>query len=110
MRRRIHSAQFVNLGRDEQPHEFNFQPSRARRLRRDRLAEDGPTVSMSFDDSSDEEIRESGAGILEFSPAKAGLDVTPAKFSEFKRKEERRQPSGFSSFAGTYTGIQACMF
>lgn len=67
-------------------------------------------MSMSFDDSSDEEIRESGAGILEFSPAKAGLDVTPAKFSEFKRKEERRQPSGFSSFAGTYTGIQACMF
>lgn len=67
-------------------------------------------MSMSFDDSSDEEIRESGAGILEFSPAKAGLDVTPAKFSEFKRKEERRQPSGFSSFAGTYTGVQACMF
>lgn len=66
-------------------------------------------MSMSFEDSSDEEIRESGAGILEFSPAKAGLDVTPAKFSEFKRKEERRQPSGFSSFAGTYIGTYACI-
>jgi hypothetical protein len=31
--------------------------------------------------SSDEEIyRESGGGILEFSPEKAGLDVTPANF------------------------------
>lgn len=102
---RSYHSDSASLGRDEQPHEFNFQPSRARRLRRDRLAEDGPTVSMSFDDSSDEEIRESGAGILEFSPAKAGLDVTPAKFSEFKRKEERRQPSGFSSFAGAFANV-----
>lgn len=65
-------------------------------------------MSMSFEDSSDEEIRESGAGILEFSPAKAGLDVTPAKFSEFKRKEEKRQASGFSSFAGTWVHANVC--
>lgn len=89
-------------GHEDQVPEFNFQPSRTRRLRRDRLGEDGPAMSMSFEDSSDEEIRESGAGILEFSPAKAGLDVTPASFSEFRRKEDRKQTSGFPSFAGEY--------
>ncbi|XP_022308750.2 voltage-gated inwardly rectifying potassium channel KCNH6-like isoform X7 [Crassostrea virginica] len=92
-------------GHEDQVPEFNFQPSRTRRLRRDRLGEDGPAMSMSFEDSSDEEIRESGAGILEFSPAKAGLDVTPASFSEFRRKEDRKQTSGFPSFAGAFANV-----
>jgi hypothetical protein len=64
--------------------------------------EDGPTMSMSFE-SSEEDIRESGVGILEFSPAKAGLDITPAKFDDFESKEDRKRPSGFgSSIVGVY--------
>lgn len=59
-------------------------------------------MSMSFE-SSDEDIRESGVGILEFSPAKAGQDITPAKFDDFESKEERKRPSGFgSSLVGLY--------
>ncbi|XP_061180002.1 potassium voltage-gated channel subfamily H member 6-like [Saccostrea echinata] len=94
-----------SAGQDDISHEYKFQPSRTRRLRRDKLSEDGPTVSMSFEDSSDEEIRESGAGILEFSPAKAGMDVTPATFSEFNRKEDKKQTSGFSSIAGAFANV-----
>lgn len=59
-------------------------------------------MSMSFE-SSEEDIRESGVGILEFSPAKAGLDITPAKFDDFESKEDRKRPSGFgSSIVGVY--------
>lgn len=53
---------------------------------------------MSFD-SSEEEIRESGTGILEFSPAKAGMDVTPANF-EFGGRDDKRGQS-----VGTLTSI-----
>ncbi|XP_078320838.1 voltage-gated inwardly rectifying potassium channel KCNH6-like isoform X2 [Crassostrea virginica] len=102
---RSYHSDSASLGHEDQVPEFNFQPSRTRRLRRDRLGEDGPAMSMSFEDSSDEEIRESGAGILEFSPAKAGLDVTPASFSEFRRKEDRKQTSGFPSFAGAFANV-----
>ncbi|XP_046350011.2 potassium voltage-gated channel subfamily H member 6-like isoform X1 [Haliotis rufescens] len=52
-------------------------------------------------DSSDEEIRESGAGILEFSPAKAGQDVTPANFDFEPKDEKKRSGTGLSSIAGT---------
>lgn len=45
---------------------------------------------MFFDDFLDEEIRESGVGILEFFLVKVGFDVISVKFFEFKRKEERR--------------------
>ncbi|XP_064613900.1 potassium voltage-gated channel subfamily H member 6-like [Liolophura sinensis] len=62
--------------------------------------EEGRTLSMSFD-SSEEEIRESGTGILEFSPAKAGMDVTPANF-EFGGRDDRRGQS-----VGTLTSIAA---
>ncbi|XP_056007211.1 potassium voltage-gated channel subfamily H member 6-like isoform X10 [Ostrea edulis] len=102
---RSHYSDTASPGPDEQSQEYKFQPSRARRLRRDKVSEDGPTFSMSFEDSSDEDIRESGAGILEFSPAKAGLDVTPVTFGEFKRKEDKRQMSGFSSIAGAFANV-----
>lgn len=55
-------------------------------------------MSMSFD-SSDDDVRESGAGILEFSPAKAGQDITPANY-DFEAKDEKKKGSGFSSIAG----------
>ena len=54
--------------------------------------------------SSDEEgqYRESGHGILEFSPEKAGLDITPANF-DFRDDHSRRNvPGAFSSIAGEY--------
>ena len=56
-------------------------------------------MSMSFEDTSDEEIRESGVGILEFSPAKAGQDITPANYN-FQPKERKRSSGGFTSLAG----------
>ena len=78
---------------------YRFRPGRVRRLRRRTSLEDGPTMSMSFEDTSDEEIRESGAGILEFSPAKAGQDVTPANYN-FQPKERKRSSGGFTHLAG----------
>ncbi|XP_076094597.1 voltage-gated inwardly rectifying potassium channel KCNH6-like isoform X5 [Mytilus galloprovincialis] len=87
--------------------EYKFRPSRAKRLRRHKSQEDGPTMSMSFE-SSDEDIRESGVGILEFSPAKAGQDITPAKFDDFESKEERKRPSGFgSSLVGAFANVNS---
>lgn len=49
-------------------------------------------------DSSEDEMQESGAGILEFSPNKAGHDITPANF-EFESKDDRKRQA-FSSIAG----------
>lgn len=68
-------------------------------------------VPLSFE-SSDEEIRESGAGILEFSPAKAGQDVTPANFDFQPRDKEKKQSSGFPYIAGKFpyiSGKSACI-
>ncbi|KAJ8313942.1 hypothetical protein KUTeg_008503 [Tegillarca granosa] len=80
--------------------ETKFRPSRGCRLRRHFSREEGPTMSMSFD-SSDEDVRESGAGILEFSPAKAGQDITPANY-DFEAKDDKKKQSGFSSIAGAF--------
>lgn len=73
------------------------------------MTEPGPTVSMSFEDSSEEEIRQSGVGILEFSPLKAGQDVTPANLefghaSHNHHEKERKRSSGFSTLTGN--GVQ----
>ena len=48
--------------------------------------------------------RESGTGILEFSPTKAGQDVTPANF-DFDRqtKEIQKATSRLASIAGLYS-------
>jgi hypothetical protein len=50
--------------------------------------------------SSDEDIRESGAGILEFSTAKAGLDITPANYDFQMREDKKRGGAGLSNLAG----------
>lgn len=70
---------------------------RDRRLRHRSSQETEPGLSY---ESSDEEIRESGAGILEFSPAKAGQDVTPANFDFQPRDKEKKLSSGFPYIAG----------
>ena len=51
--------------------------------------------------SDDDEVRESGVGILEFSPDKAGQDVTPANFNFGENRDVTKRSSGtFSSIAG----------
>lgn len=93
---------------------YRFRPRRVRRLRHG--IESGPTVSMSFEDSSDEDMRQSGGGILEFSPLKAGQDVTPANldFSHHVHNhhhhhslydQERKRSSGFSTLTGALTSV-----
>lgn len=77
--------------------ESKVKPSRRRNLWRHR-SEEGPRLSISFD-SSDDEMRESGAGILEFSPAKAGQDVTPANY-DFDKNGKKKSSSGLASIAG----------
>ena len=58
----------------------------------------------------DDGARESGAGILEFTAAKAGQDVTPANFN-FPVKDERRRlaAGGLPSFAGSAWGGNSMM-
>jgi len=69
----------------------DFKPISAKRISR-RHSE-----GMLSSEEDDDLFRESGTGILEFSPNKAGLDVTPANY----HFSEKRTPSGmFSSVAG----------
>ena len=62
--------------------------------------------------SGDEEnYRNSGTGILEFSPEKAGQDITPANFQFSERDRERRHTAGtFSSIAGGCTEVGATKY
>ena len=58
---------------------------------------------LSSDD--DEMPRNSGTGILEFSPDKAGLDVTPANFDFHRAKgpeKKAQHPGTLSTIAGKY--------
>ncbi|CAC5406767.1 Potassium voltage-gated channel unc-103,Potassium voltage-gated channel subfamily H member 2,Potassium voltage-gated channel subfamily H member 4,Potassium voltage-gated channel subfamily H member 5,Potassium voltage-gated channel subfamily H member 7,Potassium voltage-gated channel subfamily H member 1,Potassium voltage-gated channel protein eag,Potassium voltage-gated channel subfamily H member 8,Potassium voltage-gated channel subfamily H member 6,Potassium voltage-gated channel subfamily H member 3 [My len=107
LRHRRANKSFHSSSGSQDETEYKFRPSRAKRLRRHKSQEDGPTMSMSFE-SSEEDIRESGVGILEFSPAKAGQDITPAKFDDFESKEERKRPSGFgSSLVGAFANVNS---
>ncbi|KAL3831234.1 hypothetical protein ACJMK2_023011, partial [Sinanodonta woodiana] len=92
-----------NTASSADDYKCSFKPTRVRHLRRQTSTEQGPVVSMSFEDSSDEDTRESGAGILEFSPAKAGQDITPANL-DFGPRERKRSSVGFSSIAGLAFG------
>lgn len=84
---------------DEDPRKHAYQYPRPRRKRRmgHQLATDDGTGF------SDEDRRYSGTGILEFSPDKAGLDVTPANV-DFAQKNV----SGpFTSIAGALVNVTA---
>ncbi|CAH1789257.1 unnamed protein product [Owenia fusiformis] len=85
----------------------SFHPSRRRRGRR---RESDVTHSIASI-SSDEDMRESGVGILEFSPEKAGMDVTPANFVfQKKRYEDRKRHSGtLTSIAGALSSVNNVM-
>ncbi|CAG5134828.1 unnamed protein product, partial [Candidula unifasciata] len=71
-----------------------FRPSR---LQQRRSHEEPILASMEY--PSDEDIRESGGGILEFTPAKAGLDMTPANFDFETKDEKKRATAGLTSLA-----------
>lgn len=78
-----------------------FRPSRLQQRR----SHDEPILA-SMEYPSDEDIRESGAGILEFTPAKAGLDMTPANFDFETKDEKKRATVGLTSLAGNlFAGV-----
>ncbi|GFR68695.1 potassium voltage-gated channel subfamily H member 7 [Elysia marginata] len=86
-------------------------------LRTESQVEDGPDLSLfhtsrlqgrpareeatldNVEYPSDEDVRESGAGILEFTPAKAGLDMTPANYDFETKDDKKRNATGLSNFA-----------
>ncbi|KAH9518364.1 Potassium voltage-gated channel sub H member 6 [Bulinus truncatus] len=74
-----------------------FWPSR---LRKRQSMEEAAHISLDY--NSDDDIRESGGGILEFSPAKAGLDMTPANFDFEIKDDKKRTATGLSSLAGIF--------
>ena len=73
----------------------DFDPSQVKRLNPHRQSPEGV---MSSDD--EDNYRESGTGILEFSPQKAGMDVTPANYNCQKGDKDKRHSGVFSSVAG----------
>ncbi|XP_025096460.1 potassium voltage-gated channel subfamily H member 6-like isoform X3 [Pomacea canaliculata] len=76
------------------PETCSFRPSRSHHPQQASMHPDHQSYP-----SSEEDIRESGAGILEFSTAKAGQDITPANY-DFEMKEEKKKTSaGFSNLA-----------
>ncbi|KAL5007461.1 hypothetical protein ScPMuIL_016267 [Solemya velum] len=91
-----------SVSQEDMSRESKVKPSRRRNLWRHR-SEEGPRLSISFD-SSDDEMRESGAGILEFSPAKAGQDVTPANY-DFDKNGKKKSSSGLASIAGALSSV-----
>ena len=76
-----------------------FHPGRAKTRR----GSDESQGVVSLSSHEEEEVRESGTGILEFSPDKAGMDVTPANYDFPDPKEKEKRNSGtFSSIAGKW--------
>ena len=93
---------------------FNPNQRQKRAMRRAAAAaaaaSNGRLSRSNHDDESSEEetYRESGGGILEFSPEKAGQDITPANFNFPAAKErEKRQSGTFTSIAGEHGARRA---
>ena len=62
---------------------------------------------MSSDD--DDDHRESGTGILEFSPDKAGMDITPANYN-FTQSQPHRDKRHSGTLAGIAGNCLAFLF
>nr|KAG5693503.1 hypothetical protein BaRGS_006205 [Batillaria attramentaria] len=73
------------------PESHCFRPSR---IQHPHLRDD-----QEMYESSEEDIRESGAGILEFSTAKAGQDITPANYDFDMKDDKKKSSAGFSNLA-----------
>ena len=79
----------------------NSLRARVRRLSK-RMSEDHEDEAgehLPMISSEDDDTRESGVGILEFSPDKAGMDITPARY-DFEHHREKRNSGTFSSITG----------
>ena len=57
-----------------------------------------------------DDVRPSGVGILEFSPEKAGQDVTPANYAFESKPAEKRNSGTFSSIAGKWNDFFSWIF
>ena len=69
---------------------------------------DGDDQTMSSDD--DDDHRESGTGILEFSPDKAGMDITPANynFTQSQPHRDKRHSGTLAGIAGNLWRYFSC--
>ena len=59
-----------------------------------------PSVIQQIIAGIDEDALHSGGGIIEFSPDKAGMDVTPANYTFPER--DKTHAGSFSAFTGMY--------
>ncbi|CAM1300697.1 KCNH7 (predicted) [Pycnogonum litorale] len=96
---------------DGRTHAYKLPRIKRRRLRgnisRRRRRAFSDEYSGYSDDDDDDMGRESGGGILEMSPEKAGLDVTPANFEfETSRRADDNAGGPISSIAGMLNHIK----
>uniref|UniRef100_T1IRM0 Cyclic nucleotide-binding domain-containing protein n=1 Tax=Strigamia maritima TaxID=126957 RepID=T1IRM0_STRMM len=98
---RRHKGMRPTSAGDHEDYDVRQQAYKVPTRRMDKLADStSPTSSY-----SDEEHRQSGTGILEFSPEKAGRDVTPANFY-FDRPERKKSGAGLSSITGIFNQLK----
>ena len=85
----------------------NVHMNNLRHAHKPKTFDEAVTQLLESSSEAEENYRNSGTGILEFSPEKAGQDVTPANYQFSERDRERRHTAGtFSSIAGEeITGI-----
>ena len=92
---------FLDVSSGQKEEEPHGHPRRHSRHRSDRHGDkEDDDIPSSEDEDEELNYRESGAGILEFSPEKAGMDVTPANFNFEREKAEKRHSGALSSIAG----------
>ena len=79
----------------------NRQRERKKRLKK---REDDQSDGDDDHSSDDDDHHESGTGILEFSPDKAGMDITPANydFSHTPEPKDKRHSGTLAGIAGTF--------
>lgn len=90
----------IQLSVDHKTKTFRSQLSQSAEDEEEEEEEEGEVTT---DEEGDERL-ESGVGILEFSPDKAGRDVTPANY-DF-REREKRHSGTLSSIAGEDQSFQ----
>ncbi|XP_023244237.1 potassium voltage-gated channel subfamily H member 5-like isoform X2 [Centruroides sculpturatus] len=96
----------ISSPEDEDPRIHAYQYPRPRRKRR-RIKVPSTDVSPGFSEDEDDERRCSGTGILEFSPDKAGRDVTPANLEFGSRVEDKLQTTGpLQSLTGFFNSLK----
>ncbi|XP_071039250.1 voltage-gated inwardly rectifying potassium channel KCNH6 [Parasteatoda tepidariorum] len=100
----------ASISEDEDPRTYAYQYPRPRRKRATRQSYLGEGIA-GFSDDEDDRQRFSGYGTIEFSPDKAGQDVTPANLN-FENREEKKHSlrSSISGVAESVTNLTSAMF